>query len=346
MSKWRSIAKTVLSIAKVPMTPAEIWTYAQELGLAFPTTGKTPDASIGAQIYVDIKQKGGESDFVKASNNPARFALAGDILAPSEATSVIVTKARKPSQTKKSSIPTKVALVQKAAPVTILPIVAAAEPLPMAKALERDLHPVLAAYVDYEPHFKARVRTIFHEASKQKAKGVNEWLHPDIVGVYFPFEAYEKETLQLQKEMAVNTVKFFSFELKLELDFVNLRESFFQAVSNSSWANEGYLVAGKIADSAELKDELRRLSNAFGIGVIRLNCQNMAGSEILFPAATRPQLDWTTVNRLTKENPNMRLLVEHVTGSVKSGHVVAENKYDAVFGSAALAKHALEKHLV
>ena len=42
----------------------------------------------------------------------------------------------------------------------------------------------------------------------------------------------------------------------------------------------------------------------------------------------------------------MRLLVEHVTGSVKSGHVVAENKYDAVFGSAALAKHALEKHLV
>ena len=166
-----------------------------------------------------------------------------------------------------------------------------------------------------------------------------------MVGVYFPFKAYEKETLQLQKEMAVNTVRFFSFELKLELDFANLRESFFQAVSNSSWANEGYLVAGKIADSAELKDELRRLSNAFGIGVIRLSCQQVSAGEILFPAATRPQLDWTTVNRLTKENPHMRLLVEHVTGSVKSGHVVGENDYDEVYSSGKLAEHVSKKNL-
>ena len=333
-------------MAKVAMTPTEIWTYAQEHDLAFPTQGKTPDASIGAQIYVDIKQKGNNSEFIKAGNKPARFALAGTFSTKLETVDIVVSSNKKGPLAKKSSLPIEEALVPKASSALTPSMVAVANLLPLVKALERDLHPVLAAYVDFEPHFKARVRTIYHEASKQKLKGVNEWLHPDIVGVYFPFEAYEKETLQLQKEMAVNTVKFFSFELKLELDFVNLRESFFQAVSNSSWANEGYLVAGRIADSADLKDELRRLSNAFGIGVIRLNCQHVPSSEILFPAATRPQLDWATVNRLTKENPNMRLLVEHVTGSVKSGHVVAENKYDAVFSSAMLAKHILEKHLV
>ena len=333
-------------MAKVAMTPTEIWTYAQEHDLAFPTQGKTPDASIGAQIYVDIKQKGNNSEFIKASSKPARFALSSTVSTKLETADIVVSSDNKSPLAKKSGLSVKEASAPKASSALTPPMVVAANLLPLVKALERDLHPVLAAYVDFEPHFKARVRTIYHEASKQKLKGVNEWLHPDIVGVYFPFEAYEKETLQLQKEMAVNTVKFFSFELKLELDFVNLRESFFQAVSNSSWANEGYLVAGRIADSADLKDELRRLSNAFGIGVIRLNCQHVPSSEILFPAATRPQLDWATVNRLTKENPNMRLLVEHVTGSVKSGHVVAENKYDAVFSSAMLEKHVLEKHLV
>jgi hypothetical protein len=33
--------------------------------------------------------------------------------------------------------------------------------------------------------------------------------------------------------------------MKKELNFSNLRESYFQAVSNSSWANEGYLVTAE-----------------------------------------------------------------------------------------------------
>jgi hypothetical protein len=31
--------------------------------------------------------------------------------------------------------------------------------------------------------------------------------------------------------------------MKKNLNFTNLREYYFQAVSNSSWANEGYIVA-------------------------------------------------------------------------------------------------------
>ena len=46
---------------------------------------------------------------------------------------------------------------------------------------------------------------------------------------------------------------------------LNYRESFFQAVSNSSWANEGYLVAAEIIQDDELLSELECLSIAFGI---------------------------------------------------------------------------------
>lgn len=40
--------------------------------------------------------------------------------------------------------------------------------------------------------------------------------------------------------------QFFSFELKLKIDKSNLTECYFQAVSNSSWANFGYLVVGDL----------------------------------------------------------------------------------------------------
>lgn len=60
-----------------------------------------------------------------------------------------------------------------------------------------------------------------------------------------------------------------------------MRASFFQAVSNSSWANEGYLVASSITES--VSEELRILSDLHGIGVIVLNLDNIMKSEIMLP---------------------------------------------------------------
>ncbi len=78
-----------------------------------------------------------------------------------------------------------------------------------------------------------------------------------------------------------------------------LREYFFQAVSNSSWANEGYLVASSISNDSDFLEDLQRLSNAFGIGVIRLDIEYAAQSEILFQAQQRETLDWSSmVDRL------------------------------------------------
>ena len=347
MGKWQQLATQVLEAAKVPLTPDEIWAYANQKGMAAANVGKTPAASIEAMLYTHIKKAGAKAEFQKVGKKPVRFELSKTASGDTSGSSSYL--AQPPIATEPSAMPQGTALKAVSALKPAEPVlgasVAAIPVVEKAKAVERDLHPVLAAYVDLEPHFAARVRTIFHESSKKAPKGVNEWLHPDMVGVYFPFGKYGKETLSLQKELAVNSVKFFSFELKLKLDFSNLRECFFQAVSNSSWANEGYLVAWQIADDAKLKDELRRLSNAFGIGVIRLNCSSVRSSEILFPAASRTYLDWSTVDRLAAENSKMRKLLDHVTGSVKSGHVVGENEYDEVFSLDKMKRHALDKLL-
>lgn len=51
----------------------------------------------------------------------------------------------------------------------------------------------------------------------------------------------------------------------------NCRECYFQAISNSSWANEGYLVGRHIdTHNPQLMDLLKRLHASFGIGVIDL----------------------------------------------------------------------------
>ena len=47
------------------------------------------------------------------------------------------------------------------------------------------------------------------------------------------------------------------------------REAFFQAVSNSAWANFGYLVTKDISDKT--MPELQILASLPGIGVIRLD---------------------------------------------------------------------------
>ncbi len=59
-------------------------------------------------------------------------------------------------------------------------------------------------------------------------------------------------------------------------------------MSNSSWANEGYLVATSISTN-EVEEELRMLSAFHGIGVILLNPENPTESEILFPAQPKTQ---------------------------------------------------------
>ena len=67
----------VFQKTKTPMSPDEIWEKAIEIGLdkKIGTLGKTPAATIGARLYVDVKENGDKSKFIQVSRRPSRFLL-------------------------------------------------------------------------------------------------------------------------------------------------------------------------------------------------------------------------------------------------------------------------------
>ena len=100
----------------------------------------------------------------------------------------------------------------------------------------------------------------------------------------------------------------------------NVRESFFQAVSNSSWANFGYLVASQITGSDTLK-ELRVLCAAHGIGVIKLDVDNPSESQILIPAQEKTIIDQDYCSRLARENKDFNNYIKLVKQFYQTGEI-------------------------
>jgi hypothetical protein len=198
---------------------------------------------------------------------------------------------------------------------------------------ERDLHKFLSYYV-YTYHY-IYTKTIFHESSSKKKYA--QWLHPDIVGVYFPLEQWEPEILDISKDVGTLAIKLFSYELKKELNFTNLRESFFQAVSNSSWANEGYLVTAEIDPDDEFMDEIKRLSNSFGIGLLKLDVNFPDSSEIIYPARQKEIIDIETMNKISQVNPDFKEFLKRIKIDLNSKEIRKE-KYDKVFEAEELIK--------
>ena len=170
---------------------------------------------------------------------------------------------------------------------------------------ERDLHKLLSSYLKNTGIYS---KTIFHEQSNGKDSN-QIWTHPDMVGIKF---------LSLQTKVSQNflksinrgdTFKLTSYEIKREINNDNeLKKAFFQAVSNSTWANYGYLVAFEFSDS--LMEEMERLNQSFGIGVIELNA-NTYKSKILYQAKYR-ELDFKTIDKLCKMNKEFEKFIEQI----------------------------------
>ncbi len=294
-----NLAYDVLKQANTPLSIQEIWENANKMGLVekLSSSGKTPINTLSATLSTDVKHNN-NSTFKKVSDKPSKYIINNMASIPSNNNETI------------SFIGKKSKNIQ-------------------CKFTERDLHIILSSYVRANEHFGCLTKTIYHELSKKRKSGINKWLHPDIVGVHFPFESYTENTLKLFDILKVNPYKLYSFELKKELNFSNLRECYFQAVSNSSWAHEGYLVALNLSDGTDLIDEIRRLNNAFGVGVIRLNQEHFMQSEILFSAKERDSLDWDTVNRLVAENPDFRKFLDDLMEDITVGKV--KSTYDKIF---------------
>lgn len=165
--------------------------------------------------------------------------------------------------------------------------------------IERDLHILFCTYLRQNGIY---AKTIFHEKSTTK-DAAQKWVHPDIVGAAFA-DFHKSETQQLMKATEPKkSVTLVSYELKRKIaNDYDLKQYFFQALSNSNWANQGYLVAFEIDDS--IQEEMKRLNEAFGIGIIRLQAK-AEETEILFPAKEH-ELDYNTIDKLNNINEDFR----------------------------------------
>ncbi|GAA7713170.1 COG2958 family protein [Helicobacter pylori] len=264
------IVQSVLEITG-PISPTEVYDKAKELfekgeiTNMFDYGGNTPDRSVSAFIYTALN-KGEELPFLKTQEKPVLIALKD--------------AAKEPFlNTEKISAPS-------------------------AKiAHERDLHPFLTYMAIHNENLKCYTKTIFHEESVKSPKGMDRWLYPDMVGVRFLHAELSNENLiAFSKKFDTLPVKLVSFELKKEISVNNCRECYFQAISNSSWANEGYLVGRHIdTHNPQLMDLLKRLHASFGIGVIDLRTDEDK-SAILLNAKYKEKIDYTVALELSDKN--------------------------------------------
>ena len=181
---------------------------------------------------------------------------------------------------------------------------------------ERDLHPLFVSYLKSQNIFS---KTILHEESKNSRDETQKWVHPDIVGVKFTKLNSDISSRLLKTLEKKDSCEIISYELKKEINSdYELKKSYFQAVSNSSWANKGYLVALDI--NTNLYSELERLNKAFGIGIIKLH-SNPFESQILFQSSYR-ELDYQTIDKLCNINEKYRDIIEQIEKILN-----ADNRY-------------------
>ena len=186
ITSFLDLAYEVLKGSDKPLTYQDIWQTAVKNGLAaqLNSTGKTPWQSLGARLYVDVRDNK-ESRFLKVGK-PARFFLASR---KSSLTSDLLEKLDH-EERKSGEKPTAYH--------------------------ERALHPLLNYFVYANPTFNHGLpiltKTIYHEKSTKT--GLSEWTHPDIVRFSLPLDDWSPEVMEFNRLSDNNSLSLFSFEIK------------------------------------------------------------------------------------------------------------------------------------
>ena len=183
---YKELTLEILKQSDRPLSVNEIWQKALEQGLdkKLSSIGQTPTQTIWNRLLTD------KINFLKTSIKPTTFWL-------------------KERENELLKLDNKNEITN--------------EKQEKNKFHERDLHPLLVKFLYENLDFNLNCKTIYHEQSKKGKGGEDKWNYPDIVGVYFPYDDYEKETITLLENIKQNSYKLFSFELKIALNFSNLK---------------------------------------------------------------------------------------------------------------------------
>ncbi|MCZ2299864.1 MAG: hypothetical protein LC134_10345 [Chitinophagales bacterium] len=191
---------------------------------------------------------------------------------------------------------------------------------------EIELHPYLVKFA--HDRFGVFCKTINALKATNIKNKIGKWTNPDIVGinpVILGLNKLFQNEIQKLGLFSTKVVEFYSFELKVKLDKSNITEAYFQAVSNSTWANYGYLVVEDFESDNVFLDNLSRLNNAYGIGLIKLNISNPAKSEIIISARFNETADINFMNFLSTSNKDFHDFVETAI------EIIDKKKIDSIY---------------
>jgi len=290
VEKWTffQLAIETLKTVNHPLTPEEIWEHAEKLGYThnIHTNSKTPWNSIRATIVADIVKNPNSTHFQRIDEDTGTFFLKG-------------------FEYKQTNVKDETSI---------------SEP-PKRQIREINLHPLLSTFVLANDHFLCHTKTIVASGGITKKKGFYKWNYPDIVGLHLPM-GLDEIAWKIHDLFYGNLIRLYSFEMKQSLDYDNLRASFFQAVSNSSWAHEGYLVTSSINQDYQFKESIINLSRSFGIGIIILNLNSIHESQILCYAEKKDELDHIVINNLIRKNTDFRNFMTYVNQTLAAKALV------------------------
>lgn len=174
---------------------------------------------------------------------------------------------------------------------------------------EHELYPMLIEFLSKDLGLYCQ-RIDERRSRNSHGSGGNHWLHPDIVALQPLDQNWDNVVRDCVRSSNNSSVRLWSFEVKKHLTKGNVRQHFFQAVSNSSWANFGYLVATGL--NSDVESELQMLSSLHGIGVMILDTESLFDSQILIPAQERANVDWHSANRIVTENSDFHHYIEKI----------------------------------
>lgn len=320
------LASEILQKADIPLSAEEIWNQAQEQGLTEKFKSKNPKKTLGITLARNLEDKE-TTPFVIVDYRPKRFwlkAREGE-LDSEEMQKKIYQREEKEEQEGDDENESR------------------------GGFNERKLHPLAVRFL--HDNFGLYCETIFHESSKRAKSGRNQWIHPDIVGVHYPQKIQNQATVELLKNFGKIPYKLYSFELKIRLNLSNLKNYYFQAVSNSSWANEGYLVFLHWSEEEEIREELERLNQAFGIGVIQLDCEDINNARIIFPAKDREVLDFQTIDLLAEENKGFENFIKNINHNIRLKNSIYsfqidKSKYDPILDDREIEEHIKKYNII
>jgi len=192
-------------------------------------------------------------------------------------------------------------------------------PLVSQSFSEHDLYPMLIEYLSKDLGLYCQ-RIDERKSKNSHGNGGNHWLHPDIVALEPLDQGWDEIVRSCVRSGNHSSVRLWSFEVKKHLTKGNVRKYFFQAVSNSSWANFGYLVATGL--NGDVEGELQMLSSLHGIGVLILDTESLFDSQIFIPAQERVNVDWQSANRIVSENRDFHYYIEQVGIYNQTGRLI------------------------